>query len=137
MRIRRARKAEVEWVAAVDAQAFPGCTLDYAAHEWWVADDGGALVGFAGLGVLDGHNRGLAYFARAWVAPRARGQQVYGRLIRAALRRAKALGVEVVTDVHRDNLPSVNALVREGFRHYEPIERWAFRDGFYLRWRAA
>ena len=94
---------------------------------WWlVYDDKGEAVGFAGLKVLDGLNKGLAFLCRAGVLPKASGHKLQRRLIRARIRKARKLGVkEVITYTSMWNFKSAVNILKSGLRFYKPENLWA------------
>jgi GNAT superfamily N-acetyltransferase len=95
---------------------------------WWIAYQGGNPVAFCSLKELSG---GLCYLSRSGVLPHARGQGIQKRMIRTRLRFAKRIGaVEVCTDTSH-NPASANSLIAEGFRMYEPENRWGLPTSVY------
>jgi GNAT superfamily N-acetyltransferase len=101
---------------------------------WWIAQDDGEPVGFAGM--VQSYRWGDAvYFCRAAVLPKARGNGLQKRLIATRTRKAKQLGMNwAITDT-RKNPASANSLISAGFRMYEPALPWGLKDGCYWKKR--
>jgi ribosomal-protein-alanine N-acetyltransferase len=130
--IRRFRWWDVEAAHAVETELFPDA---WSAETFWselahvpesrhylVAEDDGAVVGYAGLAVV-GHQADVQTLA---VAPAAQGQGL-GRLLLGALldeaRRREA--TEVLLEVRADNEAAQALYRRAGF------ERIGVRRGYY------
>lgn len=97
----------------------------------WLATDAGEVVAFGVLRPVRSDPE-YGYLARAGVAPSHRGQGLQRKLIRVRERAARAQGMRViVTDTSHENLASSNSLIREGYKLYAPIKKWAFSDGNY------
>lgn len=122
--------AKLADVVALEARCLP-CDTPYplAGASWWLAEEDGVPVGFAGakLWPLDGH----VYLARAGVVPSARGRGVQKRLIRARVAWAKKLGARGCYTYTIDNPASANALISCGFRMFEPLYRWGGSTAVY------
>lgn len=105
---------------------------DTAQGWWWIAYDEGKPVGFAGLvRAISWFDCG--YFCRAGVLSNYRGQGIQKALIQARLRKAKKVGYRwVITDT-RDNNPSANSLISQGFKIYSPTKPWGYDDTLYWR----
>lgn len=96
---------------------------------WWVAYDGKKSVGYGGMRWLNGR---VVEFVRAGVVPGYRGRGIHKKLIQARIRYAARMGATSVVTYTVRNLPSSNALISCGFRHYAP--RWRSKDHYhYLR----
>jgi GNAT superfamily N-acetyltransferase len=90
---------------------------------WFIAYDGERPVGFSGM-YLSTQWSDTVYLCRAGVLERARGHGLQKRLIRARIRKAKALGYcWAVTDTY-ENPESGNSLIRCGFRLFQPSRPW-------------
>jgi GNAT superfamily N-acetyltransferase len=136
MKIRRAdRELDLaQIVNALDEECFPDEERPFIkGRAWWLAcDDDGHPFGYAALRVFPADKR-TAYLERAGVLPDARGRGTQRKLIRARLREARARGCSVaITYVAADNLASMNNLVSEGFRFYDPEYAWAGSEFLYL-----
>lgn len=121
--IRRAvSRVNLARIRAMDRLCFP-YDVPYRTQgaEWWIAlDDEGNPVGYAGIKWLT--REGLWFLCRIGVLPSARGQGLAHRLtkVRIAHARRTAPDTQVITYCTRDNLPSANNLIRNGFRLYQP-----------------
>ena len=102
---------------------------------WWVAWDGTEPVGFAGLRLCSlPENRGLGFLCRAGVIPSHRGRGIQKKLIRVRETAARQLGIkELVTYCISSNNPSMNSLVRCGYKFYSPATRYGGAGSVYLR----
>jgi GNAT superfamily N-acetyltransferase len=140
IRIRRARPESAKdyaAIAALQAETLPGDAPCLVKDDdiWHLAFLDGKPVAFSCVRPTYQDPK-TWYLARVGVAPAARGQGLQKRLIRVRLRAAAKAGAEwVVTDTTRQNHPSSNSLMAEGFRLYEPAYKWAFSDGLYWRKR--
>jgi len=102
---------------------------------WWIAWVNGEGAGFAGLKILTGKNKGLAYLCRAGVLPLYRGLGIQRRLINTRVAAAARLGSKaVISYTSYENLPSANNLIKCGFKLYEPAETYGTKHGLYF-WR--
>ncbi len=102
--------------------------------HWWIAYADGNPVGFASLAIWpsdDADPRPIVYLSRAGVLPHARGGGLQKRLIRARVNYAKKLPARGVVTYTRDNPPSMNSLISEGFKTYHPSSPWAADDAVY------
>lgn len=88
---------------------------------WWIAWDGDAPIGYAGLKLLR-DEPGTAFMCRVGVLAQYRGQGIGKRLIQSRVRWAKRNPniSALVTYTMRDNLASANNLLKLGFRLYNP-----------------
>ncbi len=102
--------------------------------DWWGAYDGHDLVAYAGGRALPS---GAYFLSRAGVLESHRGQRLQLKLIRARVRLARAQGFgRIVTYTVPHNAPSMNSLIRAGFRTYDPEVYWAGESVVYWRWVA-
>jgi len=115
-------------IKPLDAICFPADARPrVAASQWWIGWVDKEPAAYAGLRLLPG---GLAFLSRAGVLPPARGKGLQRRLIRVRLAAARRAGLETAfTYTVADNVPSMNNLIAEGFRTYEPEWAWAGRSG--------
>jgi len=96
------------------------------AGEYWVAEDSETkeIVAYAGL-VRSARYTDVVYFHASGVVPKARGNHLQRRLIRARLHWSKDHGFSwAVTDTCPDNVASARSLIACGFRPYWPTPRW-------------
>jgi ribosomal-protein-alanine N-acetyltransferase len=91
-------------------------------RHYLVADDGGAVVGYAGLMTV-GRQADVQTVA---VAPDHQGEQLGATLLRAIIDEATARGcTEVLLEVRTDNEPALHLYDKAGF------ERISVRRGYY------
>jgi GNAT superfamily N-acetyltransferase len=101
-------------------------------HWWIVYTESETPVGFAGL------RRSMqwgdaGYLCRAGVLPEYQGHGLQKRLIDVRIRKAKSLNwAWLITDT-TDNPASGNSLISKGFRLYEPVIPWGFKNSLYWR----
>ena len=101
---------------------------------WWIVYDGNTPVGFAGL-VPSASWSDTGYLCRAGVVPSARGLGIQNRLIAVRIRKAKQLGYKWLISDTRDNPPSSNSLINQGFKLFDPTNPWGYSDALYWRKR--
>jgi GNAT superfamily N-acetyltransferase len=99
---------------------------------WWLArDEKGGPVGFAGL-YVENYDHGIGSLCRAGVVEEARGHGLQRQLIKTRQDFAYKIGLtRLTTYTHNQNIPSMNNLIRSGFRLYEPPKGWAEDDFLY------
>ena len=122
-------------VLPLDEECFPHdhrVSLD--GSMWWLAYRKEEPVAYAGLRPCrEAHNAGLGFLCRVGVVARHRGHGLQRRLIRAREAAARSLGLrELVTYVVLWNCPSINSLVRCGYRFYRPATKWGGKTALYL-----
>ena len=99
---------------------------------WWVVK-GPKGIPAAMCGLKYDTVSGQGYLCRSVVLPANRGHGLQRMMIKARLKKAKALGLrEVVTDTI-DNTISANHLIDEGFKLYEPAAEWGNPGALYWR----
>lgn len=99
---------------------------------WWIAYEGDKPVGFAGM-YPSTQWADCGYLCRAGVIESARGHGLQKRLIRARIRKARAMGMcWAITDTY-ENPESGNSLIRCGFRLYQPTRPWGAEGVNYWR----
>ena len=122
-------------VLALDEECFPhDARVSLDGSVWWLAYHKTEPVAYAGLRVCqEGHNAGLGFLCRVGVAQRHRGRGLQKRLIRAREAWARAEGLrELVTYCVLWNCPSINSLIRCGYRFYRPATKWGGKSALYL-----
>lgn len=131
--IRLADRQDHGDLIVLDEQCFPADDrIDPAGGIWWLAFDGDAPVGYAGLRPCLPPNAAIGYLCRGGVLERARGRGIHRALIRTRIGYARTHGLAaLVTDTHPDNPPSANNLADEGFRLYRPECLWAGSRALY------
>ena len=115
-------------------ECFPSDELaDFSIGWWWIAyDEQNAPIGFAGLYPSIQWDK-TGYLCRAGVVESARGKGIQKALIKTRIRYARKLGYQwLVTDTRR-NPASSNSLIAHGFRLYEPLRPWGFKNSLYFR----
>ena len=102
----------------LDRELFPeDVPYNKAGCYWWIAYNDKTPVGFAGLKVLDGVNKGLGFLCRAGIKRSARASGLQRRLIRVRERKARALGLKsLITYTARHNFASTVNLIKTGYR---------------------
>lgn len=129
--IRRFTERDVALVTALEDELFPDPwsrgmfaeELTQPSRAWFIAEDAGALVGYAGTALLaddDAHIMNLA------VAPARRNQGLGRQLLDALLVAAAALGAQRVTlEVRKDNIAAIALYEAVG------LESVGVRPGYY------
>jgi GNAT superfamily N-acetyltransferase len=108
----------------LDSRAFPGCDYDFADNrDWWVMlNDKGKIIAYCG----SWYQSDISMFCRAWVHPEHRGKGLQTKMIKHRLKTAKGYGCNVaITYTTKDNCPSANNLIKNGFRLYLPQYSYA------------
>jgi GNAT superfamily N-acetyltransferase len=94
----------------------------------------GEAIGFGGI-VPSSRWSDTMYLCRAGVTRAHQGRGLQKRLLRARIRKAKALGMNwVITDTHH-NPASANNLIATGFKLFEPSDPWGFKTALYWKYR--
>jgi GNAT superfamily N-acetyltransferase len=121
----------------------PAIRADFERGYWWLLYEKPLLstryaaivpnpVGFCGLTITPA-DKTTGYLKRAGVLKAFRGQNLQRRMITTRERKARRLGLtRMVTDT-TDNPPSANALIRAGYKIFEPETKWAFKHSIYWR----
>ena len=92
--------------------------------DWWLAYDP-MPVAFCGLQASI-RQEGVGYLALAGVCAHARGKGLQRRMIRLREREALKKGwTMLITDTRPTNAPSMNNLIKCGFRPYTPAFPWS------------
>lgn len=72
-----------------------------------------------------------AYLSRCGVLPKYRGKGLQKRLLSVREKYARAQNLNwLITNTYK-NIPSANALIRKGFKMYEPANPWGCRGTLY------
>jgi len=120
------------WLVDVDSKIIQSGEEEWRKHRWWFVYCAGERVGYAGLKIMSGINKGIAFLSRCGILPEHRGNGLQRKLIRVRLAAAKkALCDYVITYTLRTNLNSANNLIAYGFRMYIPEEEWGSPDSLY------
>lgn len=96
---------------------------------WWLAYEVDTIhshipVAFAGV-------TSKGYLSRSGVLPKARGNGLQLRLIRARANWARSIGLERVYSDTTDNPHSAANLAKAGFTQFKPEKPWAFKHSLY------
>lgn len=128
--VRLQRAPSKELIYKLDAKCFPDEETPWFGNRfWWVALLGSKPVGYAALKKLE-TDRKCGYLSRAGVLPSHQRKGIHGKLLRARIAYARRIGLTtLITYTSDDNYPSMNSLVKVGFRFYEPEWAWAGRKG--------
>lgn len=115
-------------IARLDRMMFEGDEpSELADRWWWIVRDRGAAVAFAGMKSCKLEcNQGMILLTRAGVIPSHRGRGIHQALIAARVRYAKRQGyLQALAYVKNKNMASCNALIRCGFKLYQPETNYA------------
>lgn len=97
---------------------------------WWLAYRGNEPVAFAGM-VPSKQYDNVGYFKRAGVDPAHRGHGLQIRLMRVRENKARKIGYTHLISECTDTVYSANNFIKAGFKIYEPIKPWAFKNSIY------
>lgn len=123
----------IRQAAAINEELFPGCeAVKFAESYLWIArDENKKIVGFATTRYLPEEKYG--FLSRAAVIPTHRRNGIHKRLLKCRIKHASSQGWNgLITYVCNTNIPSLNSLVKAGFKFYAPAYRWAGKDFMYL-----
>ena len=121
----------IDSIEEMDRTCFPfDEMLPFDGSWWWVAfDEDDVPVGYAGLAHLWG-DRG--FLCRVGVLPKARGNGLQRKFVRARQRGARGLEFSrIVTYTDRKNVVSSNNLIRCGYSLYRPTYEWGTSGALY------
>lgn len=107
---------------------------EWGAGTWWIVQTDGVFVAFSGI-QRSRQWSDAGYLVRAGVLPRARGQGLQRRLVRAREHFAKQQGWRWLVTATLGNPASANTLIASGFRLYEPTTPWLAEGALYWRKR--
>ncbi len=95
---------------------------DLPENVWFVAWCEGKAVGFGGLKF---YSNGAAFLSLAGVLPEYRGRGIQKRLIDVRTKHSRSKGWgRCITYTVVDNPPSMNSLIKAGFKPYTPAYNW-------------
>jgi GNAT superfamily N-acetyltransferase len=97
---------------------------------WWLAYHGVEVAGFAGM-IPSSKWHNVAYFKRAGVDPKHRGNGLQIRLMRVRISKARKLGYSHLISECTETIWSANNFIKAGFKLYEPRNPWAFKNSLY------
>jgi GNAT superfamily N-acetyltransferase len=98
--------------------SFRNCENEFLENrDWWVmTNNRNQIIAYCGSIYRDG----ICIFNRAWVHKRYRGEGIQKRLINIRLRAAKRTCYIAITYTIKQNYPSINNLIKCGFKIYGP-----------------
>lgn len=103
-------------------------------HWYVVYTPNGEAAGFAGV-VPSTRWSDTMYLCRAGVVLSHRGCGLQKKLIKARIRKAKALGMNwIITDTN-ENPASANSLIATGFKMFEPSKPWGLKTALYWKYK--
>jgi len=126
----------VQLLALLQKTCLPADKIYPATKGYWyvIYTQSGEAVGFGGI-VPSSRWSDTMYLCRAGVTRAHQGRGLQKRLLRARIRKAKALGMNwVITDTN-ENPASANSLISVGFKMFEPSEPWGFKTALYWKYR--
>ena len=135
--IRLVDTTKTEWLEVItrlQKRCLPSDTLYAPLIGWWhiVFDERMEPVAFSGL-VPSLRWTDTVYLCRAGVLKEHRGRGIQKRLIKARLKKAKALGMNwAITDTY-NNPASANSIIACGFQCFDPTVPWG--DTGTIHWR--
>ena len=110
---------------------FAGCNNEFHNNrEWWAFIDDEGKVG-AYCGSIYANN--ICIMIRAWVKKKHRGKGLQKKLIKTRINAAKIQDCHtIITYTTKDNYPSANNLISQGFKLYFP--EYAYGGNEMLYW---
>lgn len=123
-----------ERVQLMDKNIFYGCNNEFHSNrEWWVFLDEKGRIG-AYCGSIYANN--ICILIRAWVKKQYRGKGLQKKLIKIRIKSALKNDCHtVITYTTKDNYPSSNNLISQGFKLYFP--QYAYGGNEMLYWTKA
>lgn len=118
-------------IQIMDKNIFYGCNNEFQENrEWWVIlDERNKIAAYCG----SIYSEGICILIRAWVKKQYRGNGLQKRLIKIRLKGALLNDCHVViTYTTKDNYPSSNNLISQGFKLYFP--QYAYGGNEMLYW---
>lgn len=118
-------------VQIMDKNIFYGCNNEFHDNrEWWVfLDERGKIAAYCG----SIYSEGICILIRAWVKKQYRGKGLQKKLIKTRIKSAINNGCHIViTYTTKDNYPSSNNLISQGFKLYLP--EYIYGGGEMLYW---
>lgn len=135
-RVDLADEDAVDSIRDLHKLTFPESPMpDLTYGAWWLIypDATDDPVAFCGA-VHSSLGTGFSYLKRAGVLRAHWGHGLQRRMIRLRERWQRAEGFHTsVTDTTWDNIASANNLIACGYRLFEPVPRWAFKNGLYFK----
>ena len=136
MMLRAYRPSDLETLWAIDQACFPrdisysrdeiASFIAYPGSRTWVAEEGGAIVGFL---IAGRHSRGVGHIVTIDVVEPSRRRGVGSKLMEAAEQWAREQGMAFIhLETAVDNLPAQRFYAARGYRKVDRIEHY-YADG--------
>jgi hypothetical protein len=118
-----------ELVQIMDKNIFFGCANEFEINrEWWVIlNDANKIIAYCG----SIYTEGICIYIRAWVRKDNRGKGLQKKLINIRYKAALKNSHTVITYTTKDNYPSANNLISQGFKLYFPEYAYGGKEMLY------
>lgn len=118
-----------ELVQIMDKNIFYGCANEFKINrEWWVIlNDSNKVIAYCG----SIYTEGICIYIRAWVRKDNRGKGLQKKLINIRYKAALKNSHTVITYTTKDNYPSANNLISQGFKLYFPEYAYGGKEMLY------
>ena len=118
-----------ELVQIMDKNIFYGCANEFKINrEWWVIlNDASKIIAYCG----SIYTEGICIYIRAWVRKDNRGKGLQKKLINIRYKAALKNSRTVITYTTKDNYPSANNLISQGFKLYFPEYAYGGKEMLY------
>lgn len=118
-----------ELVQIMDKNIFYGCANEFKINrEWWVIlNDSNKVIAYCG----SIYSEGICIYIRAWVRKDNRGKGLQKKLINIRYKAALKNSHTVITYTTKDNYPSANNLISQGFKLYFPEYAYGGKEMLY------
>ena len=118
-----------ELVQIMDKNIFFGCANEFKINrEWWVIlNDSNKVIAYCG----SIYSEGICIYIRAWVRKDNRGKGLQKKLINIRYKAALKNSHTVITYTTKDNYPSANNLISQGFKLYFPEYAYGGKEMLY------
>ena len=118
-----------ELVQIMDKNIFFGCENEFKTNrEWWVIlNDSNKVIAYCG----SIYTEGICIYIRAWVRKDNRGKGLQKKLINIRYKAALKNSHTVITYTTKDNYPSANNLISQGFKLYFPEYAYGGKEMLY------
>ena len=118
-----------ELVQIMDKNIFFGCANEFKINrDWWVIlNDSNKVIAYCG----SIYTEGICIYIRAWVRKDNRGKGLQKKLINIRYKAALKNSRTVITYTTKDNYPSANNLISQGFKLYFPEYAYGGKEMLY------
>jgi len=118
-----------ELVQIMDKNIFYGCANEFKINrEWWVIlNDANKIIAYCG----SIYTEGICIYISAWVRKDNRGKGLQKKLINIRYKAALKNSRTVITYTTKDNYPSANNLISQGFKLYFPEYAYGGKEMLY------